>query len=128
MKNRAIDYYNKGYNCSQCILKAFESKYKITINQQSYEMCTGINTGLGIGTTCSVLVAGIMIFGILFDDQTAKQLRMKLLTMFKEQHRSLNCDALIKERSSGRKCDRIVAEVADMIDLIIQGEQRGERF
>ena len=124
MKNRATEYYNKGYNCSQCILKAFESKYKIPINKQSYEMCTGINTGLGIGTTCSVLVAGIMIFGILFDEQTAKRLRIKLLAMFKERHRSLNCDALTKEKGAGRRCDRIVAEVAELIDIIISEEGR----
>ena len=124
MKNLATDYYNRGYNCSQCILKAFETKYKIPITKQAYEMCTGINTGFGVGTTCSVLVAGIMIFGIMFDEQTAKRLRMKLLNTFHDRHKSLNCDALLKKRGSNRKCDKIVFEVAEMIDNIILEERR----
>lgn len=119
MKEKALRYYKQGYNCSQCILKAVEHKYNISVPKQCYSMCRAINNGLGIGGMCSVLTAGIMVFGLLYDDMTAKRLRMKLLGMFQEKYGALECGVLKRGRSG---CDEIIADIASMIDNIIQDE------
>ena len=54
---KSVFYYNKGYNCSQCILKAAEDCFNLNISQECYDLCKGIHTGLGIG----VLVALFML-------------------------------------------------------------------
>lgn len=119
LKNKALYYYKNGYNCSQCIIKACESVYKIPLSKQCINMCSALNNGIGIGSTCDVLMAGIMIFGILFDAQTAKRLRIKFLTEFSEKHSSLSCPNLRKEMGNSCDCCSLIGEIADLIEKTI---------
>ncbi len=123
MRKEALYYYSHGYNCSQCILKAAEAYYKISIPKNSLEMCNGVNTGFGIGGMCSVLIAGIMVFGLFFDDTTTKKLRMKLLSSFTDKHRSMDCCDLKKERKEGYMCEKLVGEIAEMVCKLIDEER-----
>ena len=123
MKEQAVKYYRQGYNCSQCILKAAEYAYGVAIPKQCYNMCRGINTGFGIGGTCSVLMAGVMVFGLFFDDATVKRPRMKLLSAFKDLYPCLSCAELVKERKNGAKCEKIVWHIAGLVKQIIDEER-----
>ena len=73
MKNETLEYYQNGYNCSQCLLKAADEKYNLKLSPQVYKSCSAINTGFGVGSICSVLIAGIMLFDIIFDKADAKR-------------------------------------------------------
>ncbi len=117
LKDRALYYYKNGFNCSQCLLKACENVYGIPISKQSLKLCTAINNGFGIDNICSVLISGIMIFGLLFDEITAKKLRLQLLTIFKSKH-SLDCMSLKKE-FAGKNCDAIIVEISDIVEKLI---------
>lgn len=119
MKERTLYFYRHGYNCSQCILKAAESIYKIPMPKCVIMMCSGINTGFGVGGMCSVLIAGIMVFGLLFEETDAKRLRIKLLNAFMDTHKSLNCCELKKERKSGCACEELVGNIAELVEKII---------
>lgn len=119
LKEKALYFYQEGYNCSQCILKAAEQVYKIPISKNSLNMCSGISTGFGIGGMCSVLIAGIMVFGLMFDEQKAKRLRIKFLNEFNSKHHNLNCSALKQERKQGLHCEELVCDIADLIEKII---------
>ncbi len=122
MRNKALDYYKEGYNCSQCILKAAEEKYNIYISEENLNLCKGINNGFGIGGLCSLVTGGIMVFGLLFDEATVKRLRLKLLDNFYDKYLSLNCCQL-KGRDEN-SCQSLVYEVADIIDNIINQEMK----
>ncbi len=121
MKDKALEYYNRGYNCSQCILKAAKQKYKIPISDQSIKLCNGVCNGFGVGGICSVIVAGIMILGLLFDEKTVKRLRLKLITEFQNKFSYINCSQL-KEKMGKYSCDKFITEAADLIDKIIEQE------
>jgi len=123
----AIQYRHQGYNCSQCIVRAAESVYKISVSRQVYQSCQGINAGLGVGEICVVLLAGIMVFGLLFDEITTKKMRLKLLTRFAEKHPSTSCSALIKARRNDMACENLIGEIADMIEEIIAEESQAKR-
>ncbi len=124
MKESAIYFYRQGYNCSACILKAAEKHFDKTIPKQSYWMCQGINTGFGIGGMCSVLIAAIMVFGFLFDNETVKRLRIKLFNEFKETYPNMNCSELLKERRSGEKCETVVGFIAELTEKLIKEEKK----
>lgn len=124
MKEQAIAFYRKGCNCSQCILKAAETVYNKPVPKQCYAMCQGVNTGFGIGGICSVLVAGVMVFGLFFNEETVKRLRIKLLTEFKRQHGGINCAELVRARGDSARCEAIVGQAADMIKKMIDAEMR----
>ncbi len=124
MKKYAMHFYKDGYNCSACILKAAEKKYNLTISRQCYNMCNGVNTGFGIGGMCSVLIACVMIFGLLFDQATVKRLRIKLLADFSEKYGSMNCDVLKKRRGSGEQCEELIGAIAEMAEKLIDEERQ----
>jgi len=123
MKEKALHFYAQGYNCSQCILKAAETVYSIPVSRQSMSICSGISTGFGVNGMCSVLIAGVMALGLLFDEGTVKRLRVKLLTRFHERFRSMDCGALKAQRQSGMHCEAIVGEVASLLETIIAEER-----
>lgn len=121
MRSKAIFYHKQGYNCAQCLLKAAEDRFQICISCQCLASCSAVNSGFGIGGMCSVLIAGIMVFGILFDDATAKRLRLALLNSFQEKHKGINCGQ-IKRMGVSEDCDEIIGDVADLVEELIVNE------
>ena len=122
MKDLALFYYNEGYNCSQSVLKAFEEKYSYTIEPSLYKSLDAVNTGFGIGSLCSAIVGGIMIFGLVFDDITAHRARLKLLTHFDVYYNSVNCSGLNRARTPYGGCDKIISSAAYFTELILLEE------
>lgn len=125
MRKFAVEYYKNGYNCSQCILKAAAEKFNFTLPKQCLNMCAAVNNGFGIKSTCSVLIAGIMTLGIIFNEQTAKRLRIKFLNEFNSKCGNLNCAHLKIENDREYKCERIIGTAADILEKIILDERRG---
>lgn len=124
LRKNALYFYNKGYNCSQCLLKAAEKTYGIDISKQAMKMSQAINNGFGIDSICSVLVAAIMIFGLMFNEDTAKSLRIKLFNEFYEKHKSLNCGKLKSKKDSVNGCSQVIGTVADIVERLIKEERR----
>lgn len=118
LKEKALYFYNQGYNCSQCILKAAENVYKIPISKQALKLCTVVSTGFGVGSMCSVLVAGVMVLGLLFDEASAKSLRIRLLDEFQKKHSNINCSFLKKGN-----CTKIVGDASEILEEIIASEK-----
>ncbi len=125
MRELALKYYRQGYNCSQCILMAAQQTYKLSVPKPCFNMCSGVNMGFGIGNMCSVVIAGVMVFGLMFDTGVTKKLRLKLMTQFKEKYGNFNCSVLIKEHN---QCADLIQGIADMIDKLIKEETSGNRY
>lgn len=124
MKEKAVYYYNKGYNCSQCMLKAAEKYYGLNIPEECYDLCKGLNTGLGIGGTCSLISAATMIFGLLFDEKTVKRLRMRYIDAFHDLHKAVNCSQLKSHREYYGNCSILIGEAAELLEQIIAEEKK----
>jgi len=123
MKEKALQYYRQGWNCSQCILKAAEAVYGLPVSRQCMNACTGVSTGFGVGGLCSVLIAGVMTLGLLFDEATVKRLRIKLFTAFHDKYKCTDCAALKAKRVDHTLCEGIVAEVAALVETIVAEER-----
>lgn len=122
MKTLAVDYHKNGYNCSQCILRALEDKFDIEISEECYNLTRGINEGFGIGATCSLIIAGTMAFGLFFDDNTVKSLRLKLIDYVNENYGVLDCGKLKRCDKIGEGCLILVGDVANYIEKLILEE------
>lgn len=123
LRKNALYFYNMGYNCSQCLLKAAEKTYGIVLSKQALKMSVAISNGFGIESICSVLVAAVMIFGIMFDEETAKRLRIKLFNEFYDKHKNVNCGKLKGERGIDIGCDNVISSVADITERLINEEK-----
>lgn len=119
MKQLAVGFYKNGFNCSQAILKAVSKKFNIKLPNECLNLCSGVNTGFGIKSICSVLVACIMALGLIFDDYTVKKLRIKFLNEFNLKYKNLNC-ASLSERYS---CEKIIGDAASILEKIIMYEK-----
>ncbi len=122
MKEAALKYYNDGLNCSQCIIKAFEQKYGYAISDEIYSSLSAVNTGLGVGSVCSALIAGIMIFGLVFDEDTAHRARLKLLAFFDAYFESINCSGLNSSKNEFKGCDKVIVMAAYFTEQILLEE------
>jgi C_GCAxxG_C_C family probable redox protein len=119
MREKALQFYRKGCNCSQSILKAACIRFHAPISQQVLKMCSPVSTGFGTGCICCALIGAIMAFGLFFDEVTAKRLRIQLLDEFQQQYGSLNCATLSKNGMNESVCEKIIGDIADMLEDII---------
>jgi hypothetical protein len=87
-------------------------------------MLNGVNVGFGIGGVCSVLIAGVMAFGMFFDSDTVKRLRLRLFDEFTSLYPNINCSALIKIRGAEGKCEKLIGDIAGIIERLIESEIR----
>ncbi|MBR1443936.1 MAG: C-GCAxxG-C-C family protein [Firmicutes bacterium] len=117
LKKYALEYYREGYNCSQCILKAAEKVYKVKVTKEMIKMCSAVNMGFGTGGICSTIIGGIMVFGLVFDENTAKSMRLKLIVRFSEKYGCTEC-ARLQKKVGG--CEKLISDTADMIEMIIK--------
>ncbi len=118
LKERAICYYKKGCNCSQCILKAAEEEYCLDIPRECCKSCEGIYNGLGIGSVCSVLIGCIMVIGIVGKDVSFS--RLDMTDRFNRKFGSINCGSL---KRSPDCCD-IIAGACDILEDILTGQAK----
>ena len=122
MRQNAMEYYRQGYGCSQAVLMAFEKNYPLSLSRQFYRAANGLNAGLGIGGTCGAVLASLLIFGVLFDANTVKRLRMSLFDKMAERGFDLCC-ARLRGKDGRDGCAEVVGEIAELIDEIIREEQ-----
>lgn len=120
MKDLAFGYYQSGYGCSQCLLRAAEEKYGLRIDSKTYDMAGALNSGLGISGLCSVLIAAVMVLGALFDEETAKRLRIVFLTEFHKKYGGMNCGMLLARRAGASKCAGLVYDAAAILESVIE--------
>jgi hypothetical protein len=125
MKNLALKYYNEGYNCSQCVLKADEEYFHIYVPEECFSMCSAVGNGFGIGVFCCALVAGTLVFGLIFNEKTATRLRIRLIYDFSLQYDLVNCSQL-KDENGGEGCGLIISSVAELVyNMILEEIENG---
>ena len=123
MGELAAEDYRQDCNCSQCVLRAVEKNYQFNLPEEALCLCQGVGHGFGIGGICSGIVAGIMAFGLFFDESTVKRLRIKLLNVFFERYGSIQCGEL----ENAGKCDEMIEDMAEQIIGFIDEELQCRR-
>ena len=73
MKEKTIAYCRAGENCSLALLRAASDQYGFPLPKELIDSCGAVCSGFGIGGICSALVAAIMVLGILFEPEEAKE-------------------------------------------------------
>lgn len=117
ISERAEELYDEGRNCSQClILAAAEEKSKNI--EEALNMLEGVYGGLGIGSICCGVLAGIMAIGILCDKTQIKTKRMEFLTRVYEKYGGADCPTLRAAAAKNGGCRRLVKELGEMVDEV----------
>jgi C_GCAxxG_C_C family probable redox protein len=115
----AANYFGSEYNCAQCIMKAVDESYNLNISDDVYSALSNLGKGLGIGSVCGALLAGMMVFGIIANERTAKAMRIRLFYDFTSLYSEIHCAKLIRTTHETDGCDGLVEELSDIIKRII---------
>lgn len=115
----ALKYYNEGFNCSQCIIKACDKFYGLGLENTTYDMLRCVSDGFGICSLCSVFAAGVMVIGLMFDERKAKGLRIAFLTEAAKAFGGTDCPKVRSYMHGRGGCARVIEAVGNMLEKII---------
>ena len=119
MKEKTIAYCRAGENCSLALLRAASDQYGFPLSKELIDSCGAVCSGFGIGGICSALVAAIMVLGILFDPEEAKNKRLFFLLAFLEKFGAMDCPTL----SAGKlDCTELMGEIGALLEETVGGE------
>lgn len=139
---KAVSYFNEGYNCAQSVLLAMSEHWKCK-NELVPKIATGFGGGIGrCGSICGALTGGVMAIGIKYgtnEPSTEKRLKSYELTQtlyerFEKRHASVLCCELIGYRLSNavelekarrekvfeKKCSKFVGTVVEILLELIE--------
>ncbi|MCQ4936817.1 MULTISPECIES: C-GCAxxG-C-C family protein [Anaerotignum] len=117
MKERAMALCMEGENCSRAILRAASETFGFPLSEELLMSCNAISAGFGVGGICSALVAGVMVLGILFPIEEAKQKSLILLCRAQGNWNCVDCCRLSARREN---CNDLIGEIAQMLEEIIR--------
>jgi C_GCAxxG_C_C family probable redox protein len=145
-REKAIEYFCKGYNCAQAVFAAFCDVTGYS-EEDALRLASSFGGGMGrMRSTCGSCTAMFMVAGILkgYTDISADAPKkehyeriQRLAGEFKAQHGTINCGELLvslkpsstptpsartEEYYRVRPCVRFVATAADILDKMIAEE------
>lgn len=115
LREIAVELCKNGENCSRSILVAGGIKYNLELPQKTIDCCNGISAGFGFGGICSALVAGVMLLGILYDDNEAKQKSLVLFCAIQGEFGGLECCNI----GGVDNCYELIGMIAECLEEII---------
>ena len=141
-KEKALDYFSKGFHCSQSVLAAFAPECGLT-EEQAFKLGACLGTGMRKGAVCGSCTGALMVLGLLygFTDATNREARAKantvndkLMDRFAEISGScicndlLQCDIRTAEGIAYARshflftgfCPKMVANAVDVLEQIIR--------
>lgn len=107
--NKAVEYFNSGYNCSQSVVAAFADLYGFT-PEQAFKMAASFGAGIGrmrqtCGAACGMfLLAGLDTGAVDADDRAGKShnyaVVQELAKQFEAENGSMICAELLGLKKS----------------------------
>ncbi len=92
---RACEYFNNGYSCSESVIKAFSDAG--IVSEELVGVATPFSGGMSSGCLCGAVAGSQMVIGALHGkdkDNTARALAKEFITRFKEDKKATCCKFL----------------------------------
>ena len=140
-KEKALDYFERHFHCSQAILAAYADECGLT-EEQALKLGGCFGSGMRKGEVCGACTGALMVLGALYGQADEADLRTRelsnkvndeMMERFAERagsylcNKILGCDVSTEEgvryaRENGlfkELCPKIVAAAADVLEEII---------
>ncbi len=128
IKDKAIEYHDKGYNCAQAVLAAC-GDYTGLDEKTALSISAGFGGGLRSGEICGAISGAVMAIGManpFFDaeNEAAKDkiaaLAKECVARGKEKFGCIHCAELKGDKSN---CPKYIAEMAELATDIIENNK-----
>jgi C_GCAxxG_C_C family probable redox protein len=93
---KAVEYFEEGYNCSQAIFATYGREFGIPLDQ-AFKIASGFGGGMRIDGTCGAVTGAFMVLGLKFAQGKDKPYDkiIKFAETFCKRNKSTDCQALI---------------------------------
>ena len=100
-KERAINYFGRGYNCSQAVLAVFCEELGVN-EETALKIATGFGGGMRQAEVCGAVTGALMVIGLKYGhfvegDIASKEKAYALTKEFQERFKRSNNTVLCKE-------------------------------
>lgn len=149
-KEKALEYFNRKFHCSQAILAAYADKCGLT-EEQALKLGGCFGGGMRRGEVCGACTGALMVLGALYgqsdefalhDRELANRVNDEMMNRFSKEWGSylcrdiLECDISTEEGVQYARenslftelCPQVVASAADLLEGIIQERESKEVF
>lgn len=123
MKNKAVEYFNNGYSCSESIVKAASEAG--LCDSSLIAIATSFSGGMSSGCLCGAVAAVQMLSGLHFgkgnsfgNEICAREKAAYIVEEFKKRNKVTCCRVLSGGLSGAEKKERCSKYVADCCDIL----------
>ncbi len=139
-KEKAVQYYQDGYLCSQSVLAAYAEEYGLT-EELAMKLGTCLGAGMRKGEVCGACTGALMVLGLMHDDpknrKTAYENTKQFLNDFRDVNGSylcndlLGCDVRTPEGVQYARdhhlftefCPKMVASAVEILEKIMSAQK-----
>ena len=139
-KEKAVQYYQDGYLCSQSVLAAYAEEYGLT-EELALKLGTCLGAGMRKGEVCGACTGALMVLGLMHDDpknrKTAYEHTKQFLNDFRDVNGSylcndlLGCDVRTPEGVQYARdhhlftefCPKMVASAVEILEKIMSAQK-----
>ena len=139
-KEKAVQYYQNGYLCSQSVLAAYAEEYGLT-EELALKLGTCLGAGMRKGEVCGACTGALMVLGLMHDDpknrKTAYENTKQFLNDFRDVNGSylcndlLGCDVRTPEGVQYARdhhlftefCPKMVASAVEILEKIMSAQK-----
>ena len=97
-EEKAVQYYEGGYLCSQAVLAAYAEEYGLT-EEQALKLGTCLGAGMRKGEVCGACTGALMVLGLMHNDpknrKAAYENTVQFLNGFRDANGSYLCNDLL---------------------------------
>lgn len=145
-KEKALDYFNRKFHCSQAVLAAYAQECGLT-EEQALKLGACFGSGMRKGEVCGACTGALMVLGALYGQYdksneksrlVANEVNDKMMNLFKEKCGSYLCNELLQCDISTKDgidyalsknlftefCPQMVANAVDILERIIEEQKR----
>lgn len=132
--DKAVKYFDDGYNCSQAVFSAYSEDFGVPF-EQAVKIASGFGGGMHIDGTCGAVTGALMVLGLKFAKGKDKPYdkTLKFVEAFCRKNKSTNCQALIGcdvRTKEGREkavsgglfrsiCSQLVRDAAEILEEML---------
>ncbi len=128
LENKALNYYENGFNCAQSVLKACNEHLKLTDNEEDLiKASMGLGTGMFLGETCGAVTGAIMALSLKLGSSEASDREnmrkvFKQIKIFEADFKEKNCSMNCKELKTVHKidCKKVIKDSVKQIEKQIE--------
>jgi len=130
--DKALAYFNRGFNCSQAILSAYSPRYGLS-TELAQKIACGFGAGMGrLGETCGAVTGAYMLISLIHGDDRERtyELVREFSKRFIERNGSTECRTLLNvdlmtgdmefaSKQVQNICPNLVKDAAEILEELL---------